>query len=542
MRLFESSGRLQFVAVRFLTVSGTVHSEKRHQEERMDEFPDPQCVTVQLLRASRGWTQDRLAEAAGLTRSQVNEYEKGKHVPGPEVMERITVALGLPSEAAAWSLTLVRLLQAAARFSRSHPGSRAYREIESLVLRAGHGVMDFLRSWLTEIVTGTDAILDRRQAEALWPVLAKIRPEGRRAVIENGSEYQTWAMVERLCAESRSAAANSGKDALELAELARIAAGKLKGAAAQRSRASGYALAHQANALRVMAELVQAELAFAKAKKLWVEGAPGDPGFFEAAQMLSLEASLRMNQGYAKDALALLQKADALARPELKPRLLIKKANALQNLGNHQEAIELLDCATSPAAPILEPRQLLVVLFNKTVSLWALERFADAEKQLGEVCELANRQRNGLDLLRTRWLSARVRDGLGHSQEAIALLEGVREELVSRQMPHDIALVLLDLAILRKRLGQSAQVVALAHQVWAIVQAQRVPETSLAALRLFCGEVESGTLTAELARQIRDFLEQTRQVPKLTFAEFLAAAVEKPGPAPKRSAGPAKRR
>ncbi len=49
-----------------------------------------------LLRRLRRWKQEKLAREAGVPRKQLSTFEKGKVAPGPEVLERIAAAVGLP--------------------------------------------------------------------------------------------------------------------------------------------------------------------------------------------------------------------------------------------------------------------------------------------------------------------------------------------------------------------------------------------------------------------------------------------------------------
>jgi len=51
---------------------------------------------VQELRARKGWTQQALAEAAGLDRTYINGLERGRHNPTLGALFRLTRALGVP--------------------------------------------------------------------------------------------------------------------------------------------------------------------------------------------------------------------------------------------------------------------------------------------------------------------------------------------------------------------------------------------------------------------------------------------------------------
>jgi len=50
---------------------------------------------VRLLRTRVGWTQARLGDEAGLTKSQISNYERGREVPTIHSLNKILVALGV---------------------------------------------------------------------------------------------------------------------------------------------------------------------------------------------------------------------------------------------------------------------------------------------------------------------------------------------------------------------------------------------------------------------------------------------------------------
>jgi transcriptional regulator with XRE-family HTH domain len=52
--------------------------------------------TVRQRRASRGWTQEDLADAAGLTATYVGQVERGDKVPSLTVVLKLARGLGVP--------------------------------------------------------------------------------------------------------------------------------------------------------------------------------------------------------------------------------------------------------------------------------------------------------------------------------------------------------------------------------------------------------------------------------------------------------------
>jgi putative transcriptional regulator len=54
---------------------------------------------LRVLRAERGWTQERLAETVGVSRQAINALETERHDPSLELAYRVAAAFALPVEA-----------------------------------------------------------------------------------------------------------------------------------------------------------------------------------------------------------------------------------------------------------------------------------------------------------------------------------------------------------------------------------------------------------------------------------------------------------
>jgi transcriptional regulator with XRE-family HTH domain len=52
---------------------------------------------LRLLRQSKGWSQERLADEAGLHRTYMSDLERGARNPTIAVVEKLAVALGVPA-------------------------------------------------------------------------------------------------------------------------------------------------------------------------------------------------------------------------------------------------------------------------------------------------------------------------------------------------------------------------------------------------------------------------------------------------------------
>jgi len=78
----------------------------------MSGAPGEFSLALAILRISRGWSQDQLARAAGVTNSALSEYERGKKIPELKSVRKLLKALGYPFSALERTEDFLRELQA----------------------------------------------------------------------------------------------------------------------------------------------------------------------------------------------------------------------------------------------------------------------------------------------------------------------------------------------------------------------------------------------------------------------------------------------
>jgi hypothetical protein len=132
---------------------------------------------------------------------------------------------------------------------------------------------------------------------------------------------------------------------------------------------------------------------------------------------------------------------------------------------------------------------------------------------------LAAKLGNDLDRLRVRWLEGRLFVGLGKKDEGIGTLFRVREELISRGMAFDAALVSIEMAVIYLEEQRTEEVKNLARQMASVFRLQGVHREALAALKLFRDAAERQTVTLELARKILSYLRRAKKDPGFRFEE-----------------------
>src|SRR6185295_6789182 len=254
--------------------------------------------TLTILRSAKGWSQKELAEATGLSRSVISEYETGTTELTRDRLEWLAAVMGWPRGSVDRVLFGLGLLAPAADAPASFldPEEEEGRIIDRAAAVARE-TAEALRAELIRELRQEKAREGRRTAEPKWLELKPLWDSERRARIARRAEYHDPFLSERLCAESERAAASDARKARELAELALFVAERVSGPPALRSRLQGYAWAFIGNARRVAGHLPSADAAFARAWTLWREGAAADSGVLAEALVLDLNASLRRSQG-----------------------------------------------------------------------------------------------------------------------------------------------------------------------------------------------------------------------------------------------------
>jgi tetratricopeptide (TPR) repeat protein len=486
-----------------------------------DKAPPPLSLALLYLRAARGWTQQRLAEAAGTHGRVVCDYETGRRrtLP-PETFARLVAAMGYGAGEVHLTLLFVAGLLPdfpEAPVTPIDPSPADERRIRRTAAHAALLEAGRTAAELRRVARRLRAEEARREGARLWEELRRETPARQRQLLESRAELWSWALAERLCEESARAASDQPRRALELARLGLRAAELAPGEARWRSCLAGFAYAFVGNALRTLADLPGAEAAFATAWRLWRAGGAAAQGPLGEWRLLDLEASLRRDLRQFEKALELLGAALAGAPPERRGRILLNRGSILEQAG--QVAASL--AALAEAAPLLDAagdaHDRMGVRFNWLVDLCHLGRHAEAETRLPELHKLVRALGNKWDAVRYRWLAGRVAAGLGRCEEARRAFQRVGREFAARRNAYDAALVALELAVLELEEGRFAAVKELAEEIVWVLASQRLHREALAALRLFVRAVQAGSASAGLARCVLAFLERARHDRALRF-------------------------
>src|SRR4030095_16611850 len=269
----------------------------------------------------------------------------------------------------------------------------------------------------------------RAEASELWAELQPYHFQDRYHLIRTHRRFVTWGLCERLCQESARLTVIDPDRAVEAAEVAVLVSDLLKAdepGNVRLYRLRSYAWAHDGHAPRLLGDLLNAEESFSIAEAWWEAGAGavGESSGYESL-LLDYEASLRIAQRRFPEALALLDRLFGLPThgaehrdAHLAGRALVKKALALQEMEEPELAIGLLTEAEALVDGQRDPRLLLCLRHNIVRNRTSLEAYQEAQALMPQVSALCRELGNPLDLIRLRWIEARIAAGLGHTEEA----------------------------------------------------------------------------------------------------------------------------
>jgi tetratricopeptide (TPR) repeat protein len=391
------------------------------------------------------------------------------------------------------------------------------RRIEALAAQAGRLAAGFARAVLNLLTTGGEAVHAQDKADILWRRLKREKPEHRLVLVEEDKRYRNWGLSVLVTQESLDAAPNQPKEALELAKLAVRIAELVPGTQAWRWRLQGRAGAALTNAYRVCSDLPAARKTRARARKLWEDGEPGDPGLLNEALLPCIEAALFRAEREFPEALKKIAEALALDNGELRGKILLTKASIHHALDEPEAATAANLEAARYIDPVREPRLMWGVSYNLVTDLLDLGRAEEARLRLPELRALAERLRGEQDLHRVVWLEAKINAGLGALAEARSGFERVRRSFQKPELSYDFALVSMDLSLVLLEQGETRRVRTIAEEMAFIFRSQQVHPQALAALGVFCEAAQREAATADLARRVARFLYRAQNDPELKF-------------------------
>ncbi|HEX5720205.1 MAG TPA: helix-turn-helix transcriptional regulator [Thermoanaerobaculia bacterium] len=483
----------------------------------MDDDGDPRDekedrgLVATVLRRSKHLSQEEVAKELRVDRRRVSEIER--QAATPELIRELAKCLGFRTLHVLKTQHLLEFLDQEQRRTVDPLGPTPHQEVV-LYEACRELAAEFERVW-RDGIRSQNLERAREIAEGQWKQLEPLVPSERQAEVRRDAAFHTWGFCLYLCAESVRQATDDPKAATHVGRLAVVAA-RCCTDLPWAGRLVAYALAHFANTFRVLGKHHESEVSFAEATRLWISpgAAAADPGVLDPGRIFDLEASLRKDQRKLPKALELLNLACEVTHT--RPRVLIKRALVLSLMGSFEEAI-----ANLRNADVLlvdpTPRERAVINYNIGVNLCHLNQF-DAAAVLAEAAiRIVEAAENRIDILRCRWLRARVLDGKGDRLTALSIYRTLLFEFDELDMTHDLALVTLELAALLLSLGQTRECRSLTIELPSYFEAKGIHQEALAALKVFSDSVRLETATETLARQVAAFLYLARGNQDLRF-------------------------
>jgi hypothetical protein len=341
-----------------------------------------------------------------------------------------------------------------------------------------------------------------RQARRDLAELLRTAPEEREARVRRANaRFQSPLLVDLLIEEGRKLIHEAPREALRLATLARTVAERAPagpGVIASRVRA----VAHQANALRTCGDLSAADERFAEVRRLLQSEMIADT--LAHAEVARLEASLRIDRRQFADAETLLAKAALLYRLARESKALTITLMKLAHLHHLRDepraAIEVNLEALRAIDGEKEPQLYRWARHNLATLLCEVEEYTEARRILAQ---LPDGEQRGTTKARRLWLEGRIARGMEERAQAERYFLSARRAFQRQNLPLYVGLCVIDLAELYLAEGRMPDLLALAHDLDALLGTPGLHDEAAKALLLFQSAVTQQIVSDQLLRQVR---------------------------------------
>lgn len=339
---------------------------------------------------------------------------------------------------------------------------------------------------------------------------------------EVDNDFNGWPLVEALLQASFEARFGDLEEMRVLAFAAMVAACNLKpGRYSPEMIADLQAKAwgELGNTYRITDEFESSEDAFVRASEAWE---CGSRDLMILARLLDLEASLRSAQRRLGEALEGFDYAHRiylqLGERHLAGRVLINKGINTAYDGRPEEASQHLQNGIALMDPARDPQLAAIARYELIHSLVDCGRYQDAGRILLKSDLRQAFSTQPLNLLKLRWLEAKIALGMERLPKAESALRQVQREFHQHGQEYDAALVGLDLAEVLLRRGQATEVRVLAREILETFEDLGIQPEALKAMRYLRAACERQTATPGMVQQVVNFLRRLEWQPQLRFA------------------------
>ncbi|HBL26168.1 MAG TPA: hypothetical protein DD490_04960 [Acidobacteria bacterium] len=490
------------------------------------ETPPVHNLALTILLEVTGRTAKELAEAAGCAPSTISALQRGETEMDRARLDGIAQLMKIESglvERAVFAATVVHPGDAAPR-TPVDPSPAQRQSLAKAAAMAGREEYELVYDQLLREVWEENAERARAEGRELATQLRRYSAADQGVLIAGAPDYQHWGLAVALCEASEAENPRDPERALRLAELAHLVSQHVPGTDAWRSRLSGYCLGHAAHTHKAKGkDFAAADALYSRSRAAWKAG-EDEAGLLSQARLLDKEASFRRGQNALDQAVRLHEEALAAAWPGESMFILLNKAVTLAGKGDYAGSMAALDQAEPEIDGEKEPRYMFALWFNRASNLVRLGKAKEALHLISQAQFLADRLRNDLDLIKTRWLEGNALAALGQGAAAATALGEVRSALALKDLPFTQAQVSLDLALIHLGAGRHEAVQRLAVEMLTTFQALKVERDTLAALILFKEASEKGAVTEVLVRRLKEYLMKVTGSPELKFDPAVGTA------------------
>jgi tetratricopeptide (TPR) repeat protein len=341
------------------------------------------------------------------------------------------------------------------------------------------------------------------ETDAPYEALVALPVTAQASHIATDSSFRTWGLCQRFLSDAESlwwqdralshARARTG---VLLAEALDEDTYHPRWVADLRAKAHAYL----GNCLRILARFDEAERELDTAVSYLHEGV--ESGHREA-RVLSLQASLRIDQGRLDEAGHLLDRVEGHyeatgQRTEL-ARTQLKRATILDTRGEYRPAAKECARAFGNLDPRAESRLSILACQSAVFYLLCTGEVGRARELFSRLASTDER----MVLVQRRWIEADLLRAEGRLDLAMGAYDDARRRYADENLPYDVALVALDQAVAALEMGDHQTMQELAREADVLLHEANAPTEALAMLRGLAAAIDQGTVTRAVLAAIR---------------------------------------
>jgi len=386
-----------------------------------------------------------------------------------------------------------------------------------------------------------DSCIDRalqatRSQEDLWRLEREKRDRALALVRSKGwdkltwKEYQSlpkgWARVELLLVVCFEARYRDPRLMLRLAQTARSVAAKLDPAVYGARRLADLqvrATAELANALRVNEQFDSVREYLKRARRMLDEQGTGD--LLIQARIDDIEGSFWKDRRYLTDAEELLASAYRkylrIGERHLAGRTLVTKGICRFVAGQPREAVVSLRQAVPLLDPDRDPQLIETAQHNLLFALADAGEYREASELLLQSGLRQKFADDPLNLLRLRWVEAKILIGHGRFVDAEKALSDVRASFRLRRLELVATIVGLDLAKVLFQQGKLDQLYTLVRELRIAAEAYRLSDSVSRALGMLETTCQVQVVTLAMIEAVQRFFHRLQYNPDFTWTHEL---------------------